>query len=191
MSTQQLKTSPQKFVSNETNFTKTVRKLKLLNGTVRQGETAKGTIIKVVEDFVRSLPYGDKDRTRNRLIDEADISRASFYRWKKELEDAEEERQIIPAERHEEFSKLKRPVREKVLQEYRENPKTDFKAILTKVSRENGQSTRTVNPADALSSALTRYLEATDDVEGLLDLLEKQSIPREKICTALRKRCSQ
>jgi len=171
-------------------FEKVVKQLRECDDLIGQGEGAKKKAVKIVNDYLATVPRGKKDKVRNALCVKAGIHRATFFRWKAEIEeDAQIGDEIrLVAEKNDRA--INTTLRKAILEVRDDNPEAPAEKVFQKackvVDAPKAPKVET-QPIQPFVEALNEYLRKSDtDADGLVQAIKNAAIPRAKLCAALK-----
>lgn len=182
---------------NETNrgkaaLQKAAKDLKQCADLVLKGDQAKRRAVKIIQDYLKTVPAREKDKYLRGLCSEAGISRATAYRWISEIKEDDQIGEDIRREVEKQAITISTPVRKALLEVRAENPEASPAEVVLKV-REIVEAPKTVEaipPIQKLRDALAQYLDATnDDVPGVLGAVKSMNVDTDVLCKALREVC--
>ena len=173
-------------------FEKVVKQLKECDGLIGRGEESKKKTVKMVNDYLATVPRGENDKVRNALCDKAGIHRATFFRWKAEIEEDAQIGDGVKQLAERNNRTINTTFRQACLQAYADNPKATPIEVFQKACKvaDTPKERVETQPIQPFVEALNEYLRKSDnDADGLLEAIKNAAIPREKICAALKGLC--
>lgn len=172
-----------------------IKKLTDCRDLLKKGVDAKKDAVKSIGGYLKTVPHGQGTKTLKLLCEKAGIHMETYYQWKKDVEEAAiVESAEIQREARMNNRIIDTPFRKAILEAYRENPQITapeaFRKACTYVDGSAKEPSVKTDRKEALADALNKYMRDTDnDAEGVLAIIKRSSIPREKICAALQGLC--
>jgi hypothetical protein len=193
-----LRTATTERSENQTNsakekaaFDKAVKELKECNGLVMRGEEAKVRAVKIVNDFVKNVARGDRNKFRDALIKQAGIVRSTFFKWQSEVEEDARIGQAVIQEANRQAITINTRMRNALL-EIREKQPQASPATVVQEARAAVEARTPLAPApplEELRNALAEHQKNSGhNVQELLRAI-MDVIPKAELCNGLREVC--